>query len=162
LIEEKAKLKTKEVQTMNLVKWNPMREMETLHNRINRLFDGSFFPALSLDDGMNLSNWRPVVDIYENEDTVVLKAELPGVDKKDIKMDLKDGVLTLSGERSHEKEVKEEHYYRKERAFGSFHRSFSVPAEIDPDTIKAEFKDGVLKVEIPKPEEKKPKKITVH
>jgi HSP20 family protein len=139
-----------------------MREMETLHNRINRLFDGSVFPALSLDDGMNLSNWRPVVDIYENEDTVVVKAEIPGVDKKDIKVDLKDGVLTLSGERAHEKEVKEEHYYRKERAFGSFHRSFSVPAEIDPDTIKAEFKDGVLKVEIPKPEEKKPKKITVH
>jgi HSP20 family protein len=136
--------------------------METLHNRINRLFDGSFFPTFSLDDGMSLGNWRPVVDIYENEDTVVVKAELPGVDKKDIKVDLKDGVLTLSGERSHEKEVKEENYYRKERTFGSFHRSFSVPAEIDPDKIKAELKDGVLKVEIPKPEEKKPKKIAVH
>ena len=147
---------------MNLVRWNPMRDMETLHNRINRLFDGSFFPTFSLDDGMSLGNWRPVVDIYENEDTVVVKAELPGVDKKDIKVDLKDGVLTLSGERSHEKEVKEENYYRKERTFGSFHRSFSVPAEIDPDKIKAEFKDGVLKVAIPKPEEKKPKKIAVH
>lgn len=147
---------------MNLVRWNPMRDMETLHNRINRFFDGGFFPTFSLDDGMSLGNWRPVVDIYENEDTVVVKAELPGVDKKDIKVDLKDGVLTLSGERSHEKEVKEENYYRKERTFGSFHRSFSVPAEIDPDKIKAEFKDGVLKVEIPKPEEKKPKKIAVH
>jgi len=147
---------------MNLVKWNPMREMETLQNRINRLFDGNFFPTFSLDDDMSLGNWRPVVDIYENEDTVVVKAELPGVDKKDIKVDLKDGVLTLSGERSHEKEVKEENYYRKERAFGRFHRSFAVPAEIDPDKIKAEFKDGVLKVEIPKPEEQKPKKIAVH
>jgi HSP20 family protein len=139
-----------------------MREMETWHNRINRLFDGSFFPTFSMDDGVSLGNWRPVVDIYENEDTVVVTAELPGVDKKDIKVDLKDGILTLSGERSHEKEVKEEHYYRKERAFGSFHRSFNVPAEIDPDKIKAEFKDGVLKVEIPKPEEKKAKKIAVH
>jgi HSP20 family protein len=147
---------------MNLVKWNPMREMETLQNRINRLFDGNFFPTFSLDDDMSLGNWRPVVDIYENEDTVVVKAELPGVDKKDIKVDLKDGVLTLSGERSHEKEVKEENYYRKERAFGKFHRSFNVPADIDPDKIKAEFKDGVLNVEIPKPEEKKPKKIAVH
>ena len=147
---------------MNLVRWNPMRDMETLHNRINRLFDGGIFPTFSLDDGMSLGNWRPVVDIYENEDTVVVKAELPGVDKKDIKVDLKDGVLTLSGERSHEKEVKEENYYRKERAFGRFHRSFAVPAEIDPDKIKAEFKDGVLKVEIPKPEEQKPKKIAVH
>ncbi|KPK29704.1 MAG: hypothetical protein AMK69_05775 [Nitrospira bacterium SG8_3] len=147
---------------MNLVKWNPMREMETLQNRINRLFDGNFFPTFSLDDDMSLGNWRPVVDIYENEDTVVVKAELPGVDKKDIKVDLKDGVLTLSGERSHEKEVKEENYYRKERAFGKFHRSFNVPADIDPDKIKAEFKDGVLNVEIPKPEEKKPKKIPVH
>lgn len=147
---------------MNLVRWNPMREMDTLHNRINRLFDGNFFPTLSLDDDMGLGSWRPVVDIYENEDTVVVKAELPGVDKKDIKVDLKDGVLTLSGERSHEKEVKEDNYYRKERAFGRFHRSFTVPAEIDPDKINAEFKDGVLKVEIPKPEEKKPKKIAVH
>jgi HSP20 family protein len=147
---------------MNLVRWNPMGEMETLHNCINRLLDGRFFPTLSLDDDMSLGNWRPVVDIYENEDTVVVKAELPGVDKKDIKVDLKDGVLTLSGERSHEKEVKEENYYRKERAFGRFHRSFSVPADIDPDKIKAEFKDGVLKVEIPKPEEQKPKKIAVH
>jgi HSP20 family protein len=109
---------------MNLVvRWNP----------INHLFDGSFFPTLSLDDDMSLGSWRPVVDIYENEDTVVVKAELPGVDKKDIKVDLKDGVLTLTG-----------------------------PAEIDPDKIKAEFKDGVLKVEIPKPEEQKPKKIAVH
>jgi HSP20 family protein len=95
------------------------------------------------------------VDIYENEDSVVVKAELPGVDKKDIKVDLKDGVLTLTGERSHEKEVNEDKYYRKERAYGRFHRSFTVPAEIDPDKIKAEFKDGVLKVEIPKPEEQK-------
>ena len=147
---------------MNLVRWNPMREMDTLHNRINRLFDGNFFPTSSLDDDMSLGSWRPVVDIYENEDAVVVKAELPGVDKKDIKVDLKDGVLTLSGERSHEKEVKEDNYYRKEREFGRFHRSFTVPAEIDPDKINAEFKDGVLKVEIPKPEEKKPKKIAVH
>ena len=147
---------------MNLVRWRPMRDMETLHNRINRLFDGSFFPTFSLDDGISLGNWRPVVDIYENEDTVVVKAELPGVEKEDLKVDLKDGVLTLSGERSHEKEVKEENYYRKERAFGSFHRSFRVPEGIDPDKINAEFKDGVLKVEIPKPEEKKPKKIAVH
>jgi HSP20 family protein len=147
---------------MNLVKWNPMRDMETLHNRINRLFDSSFFPTFSLDDDVSLGSWKPVVDIYENEDKIVVKAELPGVDKKDIKVDLKDGVLTLGGERSHEKEVKEENYYRKERAFGRFHRSFAVPSEIDPDKIKAEFKDGVLKVEIPKPEEQKPKKITVH
>jgi HSP20 family protein len=137
---------------MNLVRWNP----------INHLFDGSFFPTLSLDDDMSLGSWRPVVDIYENEDSVVVKAELPGVDKKDIKVDLKDGVLTLTGERSHEKEVNEDKYYRKERAYGRFHRSFTVPAEIDPDKIKAEFKDGVLKVEIPKPEEQKPKKIAVH
>ena len=147
---------------MNLVRWNPMRDMETLHNRINRLFDGGIFPTFSLDDGMSLGNWRPVVDIYENDETLVVKLELPGVDKNDISVDLKDGVLTLSGKRSHEKEVKEENYYRKERAYGSFHRSFNVPAEIDPDKVKAEFKDGILKVEIPKPEEKKPKKIAVH
>lgn len=147
---------------MNLVKWNPLWEMGALHDRINRLFDDTFFPAASLSHELSLGSWKPVVDIYENEDAIVIKAELPGIDKKDIKVDLKDRVLTLEGERSRENEVKKEDYYRKERAFGRFQRSFTLSAEIDPEKIKAEFKDGVLKVEIPKPEEKKPKKIAVH
>lgn len=147
---------------MNLVRWNPWGEMEVLEGRFNRFFNEAFFPAARLDDDSNHFNWNPRVDIYDNDNAIVIKAELPGVDKKDIEVDLKDHVLTLKGERSYENEVKEENYYRKERAFGKFHRAFSLPADLDPDKIKADFKDGVLKIDIPKPEEKKPKKISVH
>ena len=95
-------------------------------------------------------------------DEVEFKAELPGVDKKDISVDVKDGILTLSGERTYENEVKEGNYYRKERAFGKFNRSFALPEGLDPEKIDADYKDGVLKIAIPKPEEKKPRKIAVH
>ncbi len=147
---------------MNLVRINPWREMTTLQNRINRFFDDSFFPTAMIDGELAIGNWKPVVDIYENDDAIVIKAELPGVDKKDVEVDLKDRILTLKGERSYENEIKEENYYRKERVFGKFHRAFILPVDVDLDKIKADFKDGVLKIDIPKPEEKKPKQITVH
>jgi HSP20 family protein len=147
---------------MNLVKWNPWREMSVLSRPFNRLLETPFLAATLFDDESGIGSWRPNVDIYDNEESIVLKAELPGVDKKDIDVALKDGVLTLKGERSYENEVKEESYYRKETASGHFHRSFSLPEHVDPGKIKAEFKDGVLKVEIPKPAEQKPKKISVH
>jgi HSP20 family protein len=148
--------------TMNLVKWNPWRDMSALPHRINRFFDEPFLSVLWPEDESSVGTWRPNVDIYDNEGSIVLKAELPGVDKKDIDIAIKDGVLTLKGERSYENEVKEDSYYRKERAFGHFQRSFSLPENTDAGKIKADFKDGILKVEIPKPEERKPKKITVH
>ncbi len=147
---------------MNVIKWNPWRDTETFADRINRLFDGAFLPTVWLSDDSGLSNWRPVVDIYDNKEKFVIKAELPGVDKKDIHVDVKDSILTLRGERSYENEVKEENYHRKERAFGKFYRSFALPEGLDSDKIDADYKDGVLKIEIPKPEEKKPKKIAVH
>lgn len=147
---------------MNIVRWKPLREMESLQDRINRLFDDSFLPTFTLRDGLSLKGWRPAVDIYEEEDRIVIKAELPGMEKKDIKVNVEDHILILEGERSEENEVKKENYHRNERAFGKFHRSFALPADIDPDKVNAEFKDGVLKVEIPRPEERKPKKITVH
>jgi len=147
---------------MNLVKWNPWREMHTLPVRINRLFDDPFFRIGRLDDDSSLGMWNPVVDLYEKDDHYMITAELPGVSKDDIKIDLKDRLLTLSGERSAENEVKEENYYRRERSYGKFQRAFTLPADVDSDKIKAEFKDGVLKVEVPKPEEKKAKQVTVH
>ncbi|MCP4668923.1 MAG: Hsp20/alpha crystallin family protein [Deltaproteobacteria bacterium] len=147
---------------MNLATLTPWRGMTAFHDRVNRLFDDSFFRAGVLDGETGLANWNPVVDIYDKDEAVVIKAELPGMDKKDIAIDIKDGVLTLKGERTHDKEVKEEDYFRKERAFGQFQRAFKLPAEVDPEKVKADFKDGVLKIDIPKPEEKKPKKITVH
>ena len=147
---------------MNLVKWNPWREMSTLQNRMNSFFNEPFFRSDRGDDELSLGAWQPVVDMFENDDKIVIKAELPGVDKKDISVDVKDRVLTLSGERNYDHEVKEENYYRRESAYGKFKRAFNLPADVDPDKIKADFKDGVLKIELPKPETQKPKRIAVH
>ena len=147
---------------MNLVKWNPWREMPTLPGRFNRLFDDPFFSLDRMADESGLGSWNPAVDLYEKDDHYMIKAELPGVDKNDIKIDLKDRLLTLSGERTYDNEVKEENYYRRERSYGKFQRAFTLPADVDSDKIKAEFKDGVLEIEVPRPEEKKAKQVTVH
>lgn len=147
---------------MNLVRWNPWREMSTMQNRINRMFNEPFWPGGRLDDDTDMGMWNPAVDLYEKDDHFVIKAELPGVNKKDISIDLKDRVLTLSGERSHDNEVKEESYYRRERFYGKFQRAFTLPADVDSDKIKAEFKDGLLKITVPKPEQQKPKQVTIH
>ena len=147
---------------MNLVRWNPWREMPTVHNRLNRFFDDPFFAIGRMDEAADPGLWNPAVDLYETDDRFVIKTELPGVDKNDIKVDLKDRTLTLSGERSYDNEVKKENYYRKERSYGKFQRAFSLPADVDPDTITAELKDGVLRVEVPKPGDKKAKQVTVH
>ena len=147
---------------MNLVKWRPLKELSPFEDRFDRLFDASFLPTVGMEDTPGSTQWRPVVDVYDREDKIVIKAELPGLEKKDIKVDVKDRVLTLKGERSYENEVKEGKYYRKERAFGKFERAFTLHSDIDSGKIEAEYKDGVLRVEIPKPEEEKPKKIMVH
>ena len=147
---------------MNLVKWYPWREMPALYNRINGMFDDPFFSLDRLADQENLGMWNPAVDLYEKDDHFIIKAELPGINKDDIKVDLKDRVLTLSGERSFDNEVKEENYYRKERSYGKFQRAFTLPADVDSEKIKAEFKDGVLQIEVPKPQDKKAKQVTIH
>ena len=147
---------------MQLVKWNPSRDLFSLNHRIDSLFNDFFYPGDHYNEELSASNWNPVVDIYEDDDTIVIKAELPGVDKKDINIDVKDRVLTLKGERSTDKEVKEDCFYRRERYFGKFERSFTLPTNVDPDKIKADFKNGVLKLDIPKPKEREPKQITIH
>ena len=129
---------------------------------MNNFFDDFFFPMGLGETARNVWDWNPKVDIYEEEDQIVVTAELPGVDKKDIELDVKDGILTLKGERSSDNEVKEKNYYRKERSFGRFERSFKLQSDVDAGKIKADYKDGILKVSIPKPEEAKPKQITVH
>ena len=146
---------------MNLVRWNPWREMSTLQHRINHLFNEPFFRGGD-DDELCMGIWHPAVDMFDDDDKIVIKAELPGMDKKDSSVDIEDRVLTLSGERNYDNEVKEENYYRRERTTGKFKRAFNLPADVDADQIKADFKDGVLNVEIPKPEARKPKQITVH
>jgi HSP20 family protein len=129
---------------------------------MTRFFDDPFMRLGRMADDDSMGMWNPAVDLYEKDDHFVIKAELPGVDKNDIKVDLKDRVLTLSGERTYDHEVNEENYYRKERSYGKFQRAFRLPADVDSDKIKAEFKDGVLQVEVPKPDEVKAKKVTIH
>ncbi|MCF8069085.1 MAG: Hsp20/alpha crystallin family protein [Desulfobacterales bacterium] len=147
---------------MELVRFNPTKNLFSLNSHVNRMFEDFWKPAVKSDEEACLCNWDPAVDIYDNEDKIVLKAELPGVDKKDISIDVKGKVLTLRGERSSDNEVKEDSYYRRERTFGKFERAFNLVAEVDPEKIKADFKDGILKIEIPKPEAPKPKQITIH
>ncbi len=147
---------------MELIRWNPMRDMFSLGHRMNHLFDDVFRPVARRDSRLSMWNEYPTVDIYDNDENIVITAELPGIDKKDIVIDVKDGVLTLKGERSFENEVKDEKYYCRERTFGKFERVFRLPADVDPEKISADYKDGILKIDIPKPEEQKPKKIAVH
>jgi len=147
---------------MNLVRWNPLGEMTTMQNRINRMLNAPYWPAGRMSDKTGMDMWNPAVDLYEKDDYFVIKAELPGVDKKDISIDLKDRVLTLSGERLYENEAKEENYYRRERSYGKFQRAFTLPADVDSDRINAKFKDGLLRIEVPKPEQQKPKQVTIH
>ncbi len=147
---------------MELMKWNPMRDIFDAHRRFDTLFNDFFAPARTASEEEGLWNWNPAVDVFDDDETIVVKAELPGVDKDQITVDVQGRILTLKGERSSDQEAKEKNYYRRERTYGRFERSFTLPAEVDPDAIKAEYKDGVLKVMVPKPEEQKPKQITVN
>ena len=146
---------------MAIVRWDPFRDVAALQDRINRIFNESFGRSRDIDDEVGLYDWSPPVDIYETADGIVLKIELPGIHKDDVSVEIKDNVLTLKGERLLDPKIKDEHYYRKERNFGKFQRSFSLQDPISSDLIKASFKDGVLTIEIPRPEEEKPKKISV-
>ena len=147
---------------MELIRWNPMRGMFSFGHGMSPLLDNFFCPTPRDGDKETAWNWNPVVDIYENDEHIVIKAELPGTDKKDIAVDVKEDVLTLKGERSTANEVKEEKYYRRERTFGKFERAFKLPKGVDPEKIQADYTDGILEIKVPKPETKKPKKIAVH
>lgn len=147
---------------MQLIKWNPTKDFFGLRHNMNGLFDDFFYPAGKANSDEGSWRWNPAVDIYEEADNIVVKAEIPGVDKESIHVDVKDRVLTLKGERAVENEVSDEKYFRRERTYGSFERAFTLPASVDADAIKAEYKDGVLKVLVPKPERSKPKQITIH
>ncbi|KPK00480.1 MAG: hypothetical protein AMJ60_01125 [Desulfobacterales bacterium SG8_35] len=146
---------------MTIVRWDPFRNMTTLQDRINRVFDEAVSRSKDYDDEVSKCDWRPIVDIYDSEKAIVIDAELPGVTKDDITLDVKENILTLKGTRKYVEEAKKENYYRMERCFGTFERAFTLPATVDPGKIKANFKDGILRIEIPKPEEKRPKQISI-
>jgi HSP20 family protein len=147
--------------TMNaLTKWNPFRELEEIQNRMSSVF-GRTPVRGSGQEAMTVSEWTPLVDITEDDKEYLIKAELPEVKKEDVKLTVENGTLTITGERKFEKEEKGKKYHRMERAYGSFMRSFTLPEGAAGDKTTADFKDGVLKVHLPKSAEAKPKSIEV-
>lgn len=147
---------------MELVKWNPWNEMMSLRNSLERMFDDRF-PA-DRGEGREAAGgfWNPAVDVFETDEAYVINAELPGVSRENIEIDVKNRLLTVKGERGQENETRKDRCYRKERSFGRFERTFPLPGGVDTEKITAEFKNGVLKIRIPRPEGKKPRQITVN
>ncbi len=146
---------------MTLVRWDPFRELEDMSDRLNRMFSR---PGLSQANGketMIVADWVPAVDVSETDGEFQIKAEIPDVKKEDVKVTLEDGVLTIQGQRKQEKEEKGTKHHRVERTYGSFVRSFTLPDLVDEEKVKAEFKDGVLNLQLPKSEKAKPKAIEV-
>jgi HSP20 family protein len=139
---------------MSLMKWDPFREMN-LYPGFGRFLDRDWERTLSTTE------WNPSVDIFETDSAVVVKVEVPGMNPKDFDVRLENNVLMLKGERKFEKETKEENYHRVERSYGSFSRTFALPTGVKEDKITAEYRDGILKIVLPKKEEVKPKSIKI-
>lgn len=146
---------------MNLVKWDPFKELEEVSNRLNRVFGRSPARAESSNEMLAVADWAPSVDISETDTAYLVKAELPGMKKEDVKVAIQDGMLTLQGERNIEKEEKGKKFHRIERSYGSFARSFRLPGDADENSVKAEFENGVLNITLAKSEKAKPKAINV-
>lgn len=147
---------------MALIRWEPVRELQTVQNEMNRLFN-TFFdsPTPGGNGWTTLRRWIPAVDVTETDGQYVLRADLPGMSESDVNIELDDNVLTISGERKSEHEQRSEGFYRVERASGSFSRSLTLPEGVDADSIQAGFENGVLEVRIPKPEQPKPRKVQI-
>lgn len=145
---------------MTLIRWDPWKDLIALQERMNRLMEESF-GRLRKEEGLVSGAWTPAVDIYETENSLVVTAEIPGVSEKDIDVRIENNQLVIKGERKFEKETKEENYHRIERIYGNFYRSFSLPNTVDHEKVKAEYKNGVLKIVLGKKEEVKPKQIKI-
>ena len=153
---------------MALVPWTTSRgvdrfgEMVDMRDRIDRLFEEYFGQVPAIREDALGRNWAPAVDIYEDKDNIIVKAELPGIKKEDLSIDVKNNVLTLSGERKHEKETKKENFHRMERSYGKFSRSFTLPNSVKVEKVKAQYKDGILDISLPKTEKAKTKAIPIN
>jgi HSP20 family protein len=143
-----------------LTRWDPFRELNSLQNRMNRLFEEQY--GGGREESLTAGAFVPPVDIYEDEHTIQLKLEVPGIDEKDLDIKVENNTLTVSGERKFEKEEKEENFHRVERRYGSFTRSFTLPNTVSTDDIQADYDHGVLKVKLNKRAEAKPKQIKVN
>jgi HSP20 family protein len=141
-----------------ITRWDPFREFSTLQDRMNRLFRETQGP----EEALTTTSFAPPVDVYEDEHTVTLKIEVPGIDEKDIDVRIENNVLTVHGERKFEKEEKEENFRRVERQYGSFTRTFTLPTTVDAEKVSANYDKGILKIALPKKAEAKPKQIKVN
>lgn len=152
---------------MSLIRWNPARELSwpsdlsSMQREINRMFDNLFRGEMIDDGSFGLSMWTPAVDITEQDNEYVVKVELPGVSKDDVKITIESNILTVRGEKKQEKNTKQGNYHRLERSYGSFQRSFTLPSTVKSEGIDAVYKDGILTITVPKAEEAKPKQIDV-
>lgn len=146
---------------MNLIKWDPFRELEDVSTRLNRIFGRPLARMDPNSEMLAMVDWTPSADISETDTAYLIKAEIPGVKKEDVKVTLQDGILTIQGERKSEKEEKDKKFHRVECSYGSFMRSFRVPDDADESGVKAEFKDGILNVTLNKSAKAKPKAINV-
>jgi HSP20 family protein len=146
---------------MTIVRWEPFRELNSLQNEMNRLFNTVFDAPAGTGNGGTMRRWMPPMDLVETDEHFVLRADLPGMSEDDVKIELEDNTLTISGERKAEHETKNEGYYRVERASGSFARSLTLPQGVDAESVAASFDRGVLELRIPKPEQRKPRRIEI-
>jgi len=144
---------------MNVVKWNPVRELEAMADRLNRLTDRRVWPTG--EESLVTAEWSPLVDIEETEKEYLIKAELPEVERKDVTVVIQDGVLTIEGERKHDKEEKGKTFHRVERSYGKFLRCFGMPKDADEKGVRADFANGMLSVHLAKSAAAKPRSIEV-
>jgi HSP20 family protein len=146
---------------MTIVRWEPFRELNTLQSEMNRLFDSVFDTPRGGNSGGALRRWMPAMDLVETDEHFVLRADLPGLSEDDVKIEVEDGTLIVSGERKAEHEERGEGFHRLERAFGTFSRSLTLPKGVDADAVTASFERGVLEVRVPKPAQRKPRRIEI-
>ena len=144
---------------MNLVTYDPLRELRSLQDEVNRVFSSSF--SRGSDNEMMRGAWSPTVDIYENKDQIVLEAELPGMKPEDVNISVENNVLTIHGERKFEKKDEKDNFHRVERSYGSFTRSFTLPPTVSSEAADAVFENGILRLTLAKREEAKPRKIEI-
>src|ERR1700754_90882 len=147
--------------SMAIVRWEPLRELASIQNEMNRLFGTVFDAPATGGNGNTLRRWMPAMDLVETDDHFVLRADLPGLSEEDVNIEVEDRVLTISGERKAAHEGSKEGSPRVERAFGSFSRALTLPEGIDPEAVAATFDRGVLEIRIPKPEQRKPRKVSI-
>ena len=146
---------------MAIARWTPMAHLLPLQQEMNRVFDQFFRGGTGEEAGWGQYPWTPPVNIYETDDALILKAELPGVSKDDVSVEVHQNTLLLRGERKHPAEVPADRYYRTERAYGPFQRSFVLPTMVDQEHVQATYHDGVLELRLPKSEAAKPKRIAI-